>query len=132
ALDPASSELFSDGVYRFEGREASPAEIADFYADLVDKFPIVSIEDGNAEDDWDGWRATTEKLGDRIQLVGDDVFVTNPARGQLRIDGGVASPILVKMNQIGTLTETIEAVKLAQQHGYSAVMSHRSGETEDA
>jgi enolase len=132
ALDPATSELYADGVYRFEGREATPDEMADFWAGLVDRFPIVSIEDGNAEDDWDGWRATTEKLGERIQLVGDDVFVTNPARLQLGIDRGVANSILVKVNQIGTLTETIEAVKLAQQHGYSAVMSHRSGETEDA
>ncbi len=132
ALDPASSELFSDGVYRFEGREAQPAEMAEFWAGLVEKFPIVSIEDGNAEDDWDGWQATTEKLGDRIQLVGDDIFVTNPERLQLGIDRGVANSILIKVNQIGTLTETIEAVKLAQRHGYSAVMSHRSGETEDA
>ena len=132
ALDPASSEFFSDGVYRFEGREASPEEMAEFWVHLVDRFPIVSIEDGNAEDDWDGWQATTEKLGDRIQLVGDDVFVTNPARLQMGIDRGVANSILVKVNQIGTLTETIEAVRLAQRHGYSAVMSHRSGETEDA
>ena len=132
ALDPAASELFSDGVYRFEGREVQPEEMADFLAGLVDRFPIVSIEDGNAEDDWDGWRATTEKLGDRIQLVGDDIFVTNPERLQLGIDRGVANSILIKVNQIGTLTETIEAVKLAQRHGYSAVISHRSGETEDA
>ncbi|MBV8065458.1 MAG: phosphopyruvate hydratase [Actinobacteria bacterium] len=132
ALDPASSELFRDGVYRFEGREATPEEMADFWADLVDRFPIVSIEDGNAEDDWDGWKATTDRLGERIQLVGDDLFVTNPARLQLGIERGVANSILVKVNQIGTLTETIEAVKLAQQNGYSAVMSHRSGETEDA
>jgi enolase len=132
ALDPASSEFFSDGVYRFEGREAEPVEMADFLAGLVDRFPIVSIEDGNAEDDWDGWQATTEKLGDRIQLVGDDIFVTNPARLQMGIDRGVANSILVKVNQIGTLTETIEAVQLAQHHGYTAVMSHRSGETEDA
>jgi enolase len=132
ALDPASSELFSDGVYRFEGREASPAEMADFLAGLVDRFPIVSIEDGNAEDDWDGWLATTEKVGDRIQLVGDDIFVTNPVRLQMGIDRGVANSILIKVNQIGTLTETIDAVKLAQRNGYSAVMSHRSGETEDA
>ena len=106
--------------------------MADFLAGLVDRFPIVSIEDGNAEDDWEGWQATTEKLGDRIQLVGDDIFVTNPERLQLGIDRGVANSILIKVNQIGTLTETIAAVKLAQQHGYSAVMSHRSGETEDA
>jgi enolase len=132
ALDPASSELFSDGAYRFEGREASPAEMADFLAELVDKFPIVSIEDGNAEDDWDGWKATTERLGDRVQLVGDDLFVTNPARLQEGIDRGVANSILIKVNQIGTLTETIEAVRLAHANGYSAVMSHRSGETEDA
>jgi enolase len=132
ALDPASSELFSDGVYRFEGREASPAEMADFYAGLVDRFPIVSIEDGNAEDDWDGWKLATERLGERIQLVGDDIFVTNPERLQLGIDRGVANSILIKVNQIGTLTETIAAVKLAQDNGYTAVISHRSGETEDA
>ena len=132
ALDPASSELFSDGIYRFEGREASPAEMADFYAGLVDRFPIVSIEDGNAEDDWDGWKLATERLGERIQLVGDDVFVTNPERLQLGIDRGVANSILIKVNQIGTLTETIAAVKLAHDNGYTAVISHRSGETEDA
>jgi enolase len=132
ALDPASSELFSDGVYRFEGREASPAEMADFYAGLVDRFPIVSIEDGNAEDDWDGWKLATERLGERIQLVGDDIFVTNPERLQLGIDRGVANSILIKVNQIGTLTETIAAVKLAHDNGYTAVISHRSGETEDA
>jgi enolase 1/2/3 len=132
ALDPASSEFFSDGVYRFEGREASPAEMADFYAGLVDKFPIVSLEDGNAEDDWDGWKATTERVGDRIQLVGDDIFVTNPERLQLGIDRGVANSILIKVNQIGTLTETAAAVKLAHDNGYTAVMSHRSGETEDS
>jgi enolase len=132
ALDPASSEFFSDGAYRFEGREVEPAAMADFYAGLVDRFPIVSIEDGNAEDDWDGWRAATERLGGRIQLVGDDLFVTNPERLQQGIERGVANSILVKVNQIGTLTETIEAVRLAQRNGYTAVMSHRSGETEDA
>ena len=132
ALDPASSEFFSDGVYRFEGREASPAEMADFYAGLVDRFPIVSLEDGNAEDDWDGWKATTKRLGKRIQLVGDDIFVTNPERLQLGIDRGVANSILIKVNQIGTLTETIAAVKLAHDNGYTTVISHRSGETEDA
>jgi enolase len=132
ALDPASSELYAGGVYRFEGREATSAEMAEFWAGLVDRFPIVSIEDGNSEDDWDGWRATTERLGSRIQLVGDDVFVTNPARLQEGIDRGVANSILVKVNQIGTLTETVAAVRLAQANGYSAVMSHRSGETEDA
>jgi enolase len=131
ALDPASSEFFSDGLYRFEGREVSSAEMADFYAGLVDRFPIVSIEDGNAEDDWDGWKVTTERLGDRIQLVGDDVFVTNPERLRLGVERGIANSILVKVNQIGTLTETIEAVRLAHESGYTAVMSHRSGETED-
>jgi enolase len=132
ALDPASSELYADGVYRFEGRQAASADMAEFWAGLVDRFPVVSIEDGNAEDDWDGWQATTERLGSRIQLVGDDVFVTNPARLQEGIDRGVANSILVKVNQIGTLTETIAAVRLAQANGYTAVMSHRSGETEDA
>ena len=132
ALDPASSEFFSDGVYRFEGREASPAEMTDFYAGLVDKFPIVSLEDGNAEDDWDGWKLTTDRLGERLQLVGDDNFVTNPERLQLGIDRGVANSILIKVNQIGTLTETIAAVKLAHDNGYTTVISHRSGETEDA
>ncbi len=132
ALDPASSEFFSDGAYRFEGRVASPAEMAGFYAGLVDRFPIVSLEDGNAEDDWDGWKATTDLLGGRIQLVGDDIFVTNPERLQLGIDRGVANSILVKVNQIGTLSETVAAVRLAQTHGYTAVMSHRSGETEDS
>ncbi|HEY8704748.1 MAG TPA: phosphopyruvate hydratase, partial [Gaiellaceae bacterium] len=124
--------FFSDGAYRFEGREVAPADMAAFYADLVGRFPIVSIEDGNAEDDWDGWQATTEQLGDRIQLIGDDIFVTNPARLQQGIDRGVANSILVKVNQIGTLTETIEAVRLAQANGYTAVISHRSGETEDS
>jgi enolase len=132
ALDPASSEFFSDGRYRFEGREAEPAEMAAFYAGLADRFPLVSLEDGNAEDDWDGWRATTERLGDRLQLVGDDIFVTNPERLRLGIERGIANSILIKVNQIGTLTETIEAVQLAHANGYTAVMSHRSGETEDA
>src|SRR5262249_14612238 len=111
ALDPASSEFFSDGGYRFEGRELEPAEMSAFYADLADRFPVVSLEDGNAEDDWDGWRATTERLGRRIQLVGDDIFVTNPERLRLGVERGIANAILVKVNQIGTLTETIEAVQ---------------------
>jgi enolase len=132
ALDPATSEVFSDGVYRFEGREKSSAELPAFWAEIVDRYPVVSIEDGAAEDDWDSWLALTEQLGDRVQLVGDDLFVTNPARLQEGIDRGVANSILVKVNQIGTLTETIEAVRLAQGNGYTAVMSHRSGETEDA
>jgi enolase len=132
ALDPAASEVFSDGVYRFEGREKTSAEMPEFWAEIVERYPVVSIEDGAAEDDWESWRALTERLGDRVQLVGDDIFVTNPARLQQGIDIGVANSILVKVNQIGTLTETIEATRLAQQHGYTAVMSHRSGETEDA
>jgi enolase len=132
ALDPATSEVFEGGVYRFEGREKSSAEMPQFWAELVDRYPIVSIEDGAAEDDWDSWAALTQRLGDRVQLVGDDLFVTNPARLQEGIDRGVGNSILVKVNQIGTLTETIEAVRLAQRNGYAAVMSHRSGETEDA
>jgi enolase len=132
ALDPATSEVYSDGVYRFEGREKTSAEMPAFWAELVERYPIVSIEDGAAEDDWSSWEAQTRELGDRIQLVGDDVFVTNPERLQQGIDRGVANSILVKVNQIGTLTETIRAVRLAQENGYSAVMSHRSGETEDA
>jgi enolase len=132
ALDPATSEVFSDGVYRFEGREKTSADLPAFWAELVDRYPIVSIEDGAAEDDWESWRAQTELLGDRVQLVGDDLFVTNPVRLQQGIDRGTANSILVKVNQIGTLTETIDAVRLAQANGYSAVMSHRSGETEDA
>jgi len=132
ALDPATSEVFSDGLYRFEGRERSSAEMPEFWADIVDRYPIVSIEDGAAEDDWDSWLAQTEQLGERVQLVGDDLFVTNSVRLQEGIDRGVANSILVKVNQIGTLTETIEAVRLAQANGYTAVMSHRSGETEDA
>jgi enolase len=132
ALDPATSEVFSDGVYTFEGREKTSAELPGFWAEIVDRYPVVSIEDGAAEDDWESWRSLTEQLGGRVQLVGDDVFVTNPQRLQEGIDRGVANSILVKVNQIGTLTETIEAVRLAQANGYSAVMSHRSGETEDA
>jgi enolase 1/2/3 len=132
ALDPATSEVFSDGVYRFEGREKTSAQMPEFWAEICDRFPIVSIEDGAAEDDWESWKAQTEALGDRVQLVGDDLFVTNPERLQQGIDRGVANSILVKVNQIGTLTETIAAVRLAQQNGYTVVMSHRSGETEDA
>jgi enolase len=132
ALDPATSEIFSDGVYRFEGREKTSAELPEFWAELLDRYPIVSIEDGAAEDDWDSWEAQTRLLGNRVQLVGDDIFVTNPVRLQQGIDRGIANAILVKVNQIGTLTETIEAVRLAHDNGYTAVMSHRSGETEDA
>jgi enolase len=132
ALDPATSEVFSDGVYRFEGREHASAEMPAFWAELAGRYPIVSIEDGLAEDDWDAWAQLTRELGDRVQLVGDDLFVTNPERLRDGIERGVANSILVKVNQIGTLTETIEAVRLAQSNGYTAVMSHRSGETEDA
>jgi enolase len=132
ALDPATSEVFENGVYRFEGRENASAEMPAFWAELVERYPIVSIEDGLAEDDWDAWAQLTSELGEKVQLVGDDLFVTNPARLQEGIDRRVANSILVKVNQIGTLTETIEAVRLAQANGYTAVMSHRSGETEDA
>jgi enolase len=134
ALDCAASEFFKDGAYRMggEGRTLSPTEMADFLADLTANYPIASIEDGMAEDDFVGWKALTDKLGDRIQLVGDDLFVTNTARLQEGIDIGMANSILIKVNQIGTLTETIEAVRLAQTNGYTAVMSHRSGETEDS
>ena len=132
ALDPATSEVFSGGVYRFEGREKSSAEMPGFWAEIVDRYPVVSIEDGAAEDDWDSWQALTRELGDRVQLVGDDLFVTNAGRLEKGIERRVANSILVKVNQIGTLTETIEAVRLAHEHGYTAVMSHRSGETEDA
>jgi enolase len=132
ALDPATSEVFRDGVYRFEGREKTSEELPDFWAGIVAAYPVVSIEDGAAEDDWDSWRLLTEQLGNVVQLVGDDLFVTNPARLQEGIERGVANSILVKVNQIGTLTETIEAVRTARAAGYTAVMSHRSGETEDA
>jgi enolase len=132
ALDPATSEVYEDGVYRFEGRELRSAEMPAFWAELVGRFPVVSIEDGLAEDDWDAWAQLTRELGDRVQLVGDDLFVTNPERLRQGIERAVGNSILVKVNQIGTLTETIEAVRLAQSNGYTAVMSHRSGETEDA
>jgi enolase len=131
ALDPAASEFFSQGVYRFEGREADGTAMADFYAGLIDGYPIVSIEDGVAEDDWAAWRRLTEQLGAGVQLVGDDVFVTNPSLLRRGIDEGVANAILVKVNQIGTLTETLETIELAQRNNYGVVVSHRSGETED-
>jgi enolase len=131
ALDPAASEFFSAGVYRFEGREADGAGMCEFYAGLIDSYPIVSVEDGVAENDWDAWRALTERLGAQAQLVGDDVFVTNPTILQRGIDEGIANAILVKVNQIGTLTETLETIELAQRNGYGVVVSHRSGETED-
>jgi enolase 1/2/3 len=132
ALDPAASEVFRDRRYRFEGRDLSPAEMPAFWQGIVDAYPVVSIEDGCAEDDWDAWAALTRDLGEQVQLVGDDLFVTNPERLQEGIDRGVANSLLVKVNQIGTLTETIAAVDLAHANGYTTVMSHRSGETEDA
>jgi enolase len=133
ALDPATSEVFSGGAYELthEGRSLSSAEMVDYWADIASRYPVLSIEDGMDENDWDGWKALTERLGDRVQLVGDDLFVTNPERLQQGIERGVGNSILVKVNQIGTLTETLEAVRLAREAGYSAVMSHRSGETED-
>jgi len=134
AMDPAASEFYEDGKYVFKkstGEKLTSAEMVDFYAKLVEKFPIISIEDGLAEDDWDGWKLMTEKLGDKIQLVGDDLFVTNIERLQKGIDMGITNSILIKLNQIGTVTETIETIKLAQKHGFTAVVSHRSGETED-
>ena len=131
ALDPAMSEVYRDGVYRFEGREASAAETIDYFAGLLDRFPIVSIEDALAEDDWAAWAELTARLGDRLQLVGDDLFVTNLERLRRGIDEGVANAILVKVNQIGTLTESLDAIELARSNGYAAVVSHRSGETED-
>jgi enolase len=133
ALDVASTEFHRDGQYHLdgEGRSLSGDEFADFLASWCDKYPIVSIEDGMDEEDWSGWAALTERLGSTVQLVGDDLFVTNSERLQRGIDEGIANSILVKVNQIGTLTETLEAVELATRHGYTSVMSHRSGETED-
>jgi enolase 1/2/3 len=131
ALDPATSEVFDDGVYRFEGREQTSAEMPAFWGELLDHYPIVSIEDPLAEDDWGAWVTLTAELGERVQLVGDDLFVTNPERLREGIEKRAGNSILVKVNQIGTLTETIEAVELAHSNGYTAVMSHRSGETED-
>jgi enolase len=134
ALDPASTEFFENGRYELkgEGKSLSSAEMVDYYADLAARYPIISIEDGLAEDDWDGWKLLTDRLGGKVQLVGDDLFVTNPQRLKRGISLGTANSILVKVNQIGTLTETLEAVETAHRAGYTAVMSHRSGETEDA
>jgi enolase len=133
ALDPAVSEIFSDGAYvlEHEGRTLSAGELTDYWADLVGRYPIISLEDGMAEEDWDGWKALTDRVGEHLQLVGDDLFVTNTERLSRGIDSGVANSILVKVNQIGTLTETLSAIAMAREAGYSAVMSHRSGETED-
>jgi enolase len=133
ALDPATSELHERGAYdlQHEGRTLSAGELADYWADLASRYPIVSIEDGMDEQDWDGWKTLTQRIGERVQLVGDDLFVTNTERLQQGIERGVANSILIKVNQIGTLSETLAAIALARQAGYTAVMSHRSGETED-
>ena len=133
ALDPATSELFDDGRYvlEHEGRSLGSEELAGYWADLASRYPIVSIEDGMDEEDWDGWRTLTERIGEGVQLVGDDLFVTSTERLRRGIEAGVANSILIKVNQIGTLTETLEAMSLARDAGYTAVMSHRSGETED-
>jgi enolase len=133
ALDPAASEVFQDGAYvlEHEGRTLSPEELAAYWADLAARYPIVSIEDGMDEEDWDGWKALTDRVGERVQLVGDDLFVTNAERLRRGIEAGVANSILIKVNQIGTLTETLETIRVAREAGYTAVMSHRSGETED-
>ncbi len=133
ALDPATSEVFSGGAYdlEHEGRKLSSEEMAGYWADMAERYPIVSIEDGMDEEDWDGWKALTDRIGERVQLVGDDLFVTNTERLKRGIDTGVANSILIKVNQIGTLTETLDAISMARDAGYTAVMSHRSGETED-
>jgi enolase len=133
ALDPATTELWRDGAYHLdgEGRTLTPAEMATFWTDWCDRYPIVSIEDGMAEEDWDGWSALTSAIGGRVQLVGDDLFVTNTERLERGIEAGVANAVLVKVNQIGSLTETLDTVALATRSSYASVMSHRSGETED-
>jgi len=133
ALDPAVSELYRNGAYvlEHEGRSLSAAELASYWEELVSRYPILSLEDGMAEDDWDGWKVLTERLGSRVQLVGDDLFVTNTERLKRGIDEGIANSILIKVNQIGTLTETLAAIRMAREAGFTAVISHRSGETED-
>ena len=131
ALDVASSEFFKDGAYQFEGQSKSAAEMSAYYAELVRDYPLVSIEDPLDEDDWEGWKTLTDEIGDQVQIVGDDLFVTNPERLQRGIDSRTANSLLVKVNQIGSLTETLDAVSLAQRNGYTTITSHRSGETED-
>ena len=133
ALDVAATEMYSDGVYDFkgEGIKRNYKELVEYYANLVDKYPIISIEDGLDEEDWEGWKYLTEKLGNKIQLVGDDLFVTNTTRLEKGIESGVANSILIKVNQIGTITETLNAIEMAKRAGFTAVISHRSGETED-
>lgn len=130
-LDVASSEFYKDGVYSFEGKEMSADQMISFYEDLISKYPIISIEDALAEEDWENWKKLTEKIGGKCQLVGDDLFVTNPRRLKKGIESGVANAILIKVNQIGSLTETLQAIKMAQDANYGVVISHRSGETED-
>jgi len=132
ALDVAASSLVKDGGYLFEGRVTAAEEMIDYYAQICEKYPIYSIEDGLSENDWEGWRKLTEALGERVQLVGDDLFVTNPSIFSKGIEEGVGNAILIKVNQIGTLSETLEAIELAERNGYRTVISHRSGETEDA
>ena len=134
ALDVAATELYKDGVYHFEGQglTRNAVEMVDFYAGLVEKYPIISIEDGLAEEDWEGWKLFTDKLGKKIQIVGDDLFVTNTERLARGIETRTANSILIKVNQIGTLTETLEAIEMAKRAGYTCVISHRSGETEDS
>ena len=130
-LDVASSEFYEDGVYKFEGQTKTSAEMIEFYKDLISQYPVISIEDGIAEEDWAGWKSLTETIGDKCQLVGDDLFVTNPIRLQKGIENGVANAILIKVNQIGSLTETLRAIKMAKDANYGVIISHRSGETED-
>jgi len=134
ALDPASTEFFEKGEYRLatENKSLTGKKMVEFYEKLCSAYPIISIEDGLAEDDWDSWKLMTEKLGHKVQLVGDDLFVTNTTRISRGIESGVANAILIKPNQIGTLTETLKAIELGREHGYASMMSHRSGETEDA
>lgn len=134
AIDPAATEFYKEGLYVFEaeGKSRTAEQMIDYYAMLVDKYPIISIEDGLAEDDWEGWKKLTDRLGDYVQIVGDDIFVTNTERLGRGISTGVANSILIKLNQIGTITETLDAIEMAKQAGYTAVISHRSGETEDA
>jgi enolase len=133
ALDPATSEIFENGAYELEheGRSLTSAQLVDYWSDISSRYPVISIEDGLDEEDWDGWKLLTERLGDRIQLVGDDLFVTNTERLRRGIESGAANSILIKVNQIGTLTETLAAIRMAEEAGYTAVISHRSGETED-
>ncbi|MFG2194267.1 phosphopyruvate hydratase [Streptomyces sp. NPDC048639] len=131
ALDVAATEFYKDGVYAFEGKTRTAAEMTSYYAELVDAYPLVSIEDPLNEEDWEGWKTITEQLGDKVQLVGDDLFVTNPERLARGIENNTANALLVKVNQIGSLTETLDAVELAQRNGFKCMMSHRSGETED-